>query len=209
MSATWTDIKSGVAGLLDTAIDSASTPTEEQVAGWVYEATLLMCELLPDKQLTSFEKVVTATGVGQYLDLTAHNVIRVTSVRKNGKICNMIDRETMDRIEAASLTMYDINNIACCVAPQLTATTAIRFLPTTTYDVEVRVIQNPLSPATAWQSSTACVPPVTWRGLLIEYAVMKAKYQDEEVELATVAHNNWQEKVQVTLGGKTLSTRGA
>ena len=208
MSLTWTEIKSGVGGLLDTTIDSTSTPSEDQVAAWVYEGALQMCEILPNSQLTPFEKVLTSS-VGSFFDLTSYNVIRVTAAYKNGKPCKMLDRDEMDIIQANLIQLYDLNNPAACVATNTTATTAVKFYPADVLPCEVRFIQNPTLPMSSWLSSTSGVPPVTWRSLLVEYAVMKAKYQDEEVELSEQAHKNWQEKVQVTLGGKTIASKGA
>jgi hypothetical protein len=74
------------------------------------------------------------------------------------------------------------------------------------FSVTTRVAAYPLAVA-SWTDNTAYVPPTSWGGLLVDYAVMRAKAQDEELEQSELSMRRWQEKVQIKLGSGTIGSK--
>jgi hypothetical protein len=199
-------MRAGVAALLDlAAVDANSTPTSDQVDRWLMEAAILMCEMAdPDNLIWCIASNTTA-NIGQTLSLGSSSMQKLMSVVKNGVECTKISRDEMQRIKRTASRLYTNNNIAYCVAGDLGSPT-IDFYPTTAFSVTTRVAAYPLAVA-SWADTTAYVPPTSWSGLLVDYVVMRAKAQDEELEQSELSMRRWQEKVQIKLGSGTIGSK--
>lgn len=209
MSVSFTDVSSGVAALLDLAsIDASSTPTISQVSQWLYDATVAMCQLLPDDKLTNFENNRSASDVGEFTDLSLIEVIRVASASKYGRACTRITRTQMNRIRRMGLLTFDTSSPAYTPVSSTSGNgLSLQFYPTTPGTVDMKLICYPSFDPTQWGSSMPNCPPKSWTALLVEYVVMKAKYQDEELEQSEAAYKQWAEKVQMVLGGESIGGR--
>jgi hypothetical protein len=211
MSVSVAALKLGVEALLDTGtLSTTTTPTSAQVEAWLYEGAMLMCEIFPPEQLSWLEKIITGTA-GETVDLSALNAMKVSSVIKNGFECTKLHREELLRMKRMGPLMFSASNIAYCITGGHASggVTSLQFYPTTSLTYEVRYIAYPLAAASWAASATALAPPTNWAGALVDYAVLRAKAQDEEMEQSEQSVKRWTEKIQLTVSNSTIGTKGS
>jgi len=207
MSVLFSDIKDGVAANLDLSeIDDNSTPTQDQVAGWVLEATNMMIQLLPDEQLTVFENsYYTGQSVGPSVNLNSA-IVRISYVQRGSFSATPLTVEQLARHRRLGLLVHSESRPAYTLSGGPNSLN-MNFYPATTESTTIRYIRACDFDPVLWVGSAHGRPPENWLGLLVEYATMKAKYQDEEPEQSEQAAKRWQEKVQIISGRGTLAGR--
>lgn len=210
MSLVYANMKLAVEAILDVGVlSSTTTPTEDHIKIWLYDAATIMAELLPPEQLTWLIKTTSGTA-GPEVHISTANAMKIVSVFKNGYECTKVERLELQRIKRFAPLMYGVNNIAYALAggDSTGGVTKVEFYPGNTLSYVIQYLAFPLA-AASWANGTALVPPDSWKPAIVDYVVMKAREQDEEPEQSEQAMKRWQEKVQITLGGGTIGTKGS
>jgi len=210
MSLVYANVKAAVEAILDVGVLSpTTTPTEAHIRIWMYDAVTIMAELLPVEQLTWLMRTTTGTADAEHV-ISTLDASKVVSVVKNGVECIRVDRQELQRIKRVAPLMYNSASIAFAIGGGDAdgGVTKIEFHPATSAAFTIKYLSLPLA-AASWNDATNLVPPDTWLPAIVDYTVMKAREQDEEPEMSEQAMKRWQEKVQITLGGGTIGTKGA
>lgn len=189
--ATISSLVSKVASLMDVSVDTTSTPSQDQVTEWLKEGFRKLVNMLPDEQLTL--ESTTASGTTSSAVPTT-GALKIVSVFVAGVPATKVSYEQLQEI--SSLQPSRFSGLKHCYA--VASNNSISCFPQDGLTVQVRYIADP---TTSISDGIA--------GLVVDYAVVMAKIQDEETEQANMLWQKWMQDVQVAAGGMPINKDGA
>jgi len=199
-------LRNRVGSLLDVRITEATTPSKDQVDEWMYEGALMLCKILPIGLLGTMMDVETATVTKDW-DVGGLDIVKAVSVEKNDAGCTIYPYPELVHIRDNMSSLHTTSNFACAFTGEVGGASIIRFYPETSASATLTFVTSP-APVSKWAKTTAphLIPPDTWSELIVEYAVMKGKIQDEEEQAATMLYQMWMQSIQAFSGSGVLGT---
>lgn len=196
MSVISDNLRDRVGALLDVRISDATTPSRDQVNEWMYEGALILCKLLPVSILGTMMGTFSAT-VSDNWDIGDNDIVRIVAVEKNSKKCRIYSYPDLLRIQDDMPALHTTNNPACSFTGLDSGKSVIKFIPISNTLAFITFVTSP-APIEDWEitDSPHLIPPDTWAELIVEYATVKGKIQDEEEQAATMLYQMWLQSVQ-------------
>lgn len=199
-------LRNRVGALLDVRITEATTPSKDQVDEWLYEGALMMCKILPLGLLGTMMDVEEATVITDW-DISAFDVVKAVAVEKNGAICKIYTYPELLHIRDNMSALHTSSNFGCSFVGDAGGAGVIKFYPESSSLAILTFVASP-APISEWVKTSAphLIPPDTWSELIVEYAVVKGKVQDEEEQAASMLYQMWIQSVQAFTGSAVLGT---
>lgn len=170
--------------------DDTTTPTQNQIRQWAYDASSYMARVLPPEKCGGL-LIVNETYDNSALDYPA---VRIIDIQRSGHPCDILSSREYYRIKALDEDIINETPIAS-YSFQGDGDVTVLITPTSqSTSVTYICMPGPFNGSGVW-TDVDRVPPKSWTDLIIEYCVMKAKYQDEEPEQSQLAKANWIEAV--------------
>ena len=195
-----------VGALIDITPTDSTAPSRAQIVSWLNEGALNVMRLAPIHELLSC--YVTNIAGGSYFQKSdfSSNPLRIVQVLRNGLACREVDLITFDSfnsIDAMSVTsrlpVYKVDNDE-----------TIRVLPLGTIYVHVSYVPHPfvyeLATPTPDPDNTAV--PVVYEEMVVEYAALKYRIQDEEPAQYKMFIEEWRQKLQMNYSVKANPIEG-
>lgn len=208
MSESISDVIDKVAGKLDAIVDTSTTPSKAQVINWLNDGLMLITKTLPDHRLSWLLDRISPTVQTAYT-IDNLDIMRVTSVVRYGRRCRKVDSDELNWISGSapySSTEIDPTYAVSGVGGMVT----LRFWPESMAATTVEYIHRPAQYSLeGWDPLGRYTPPPEAEDIIVDYAVIQGKIQDEELEQAMALWNQWKERYQIEAGPETLGVRGA
>jgi len=206
MSVISDQLRNRVGSLLDVRITEATTPSKDQVDEWMYEGALMLCKALPVALLGTMMDLETATITTDW-DISDFDVVKAVTVEKDGVRCKIYSHPDLLHIRDNMGALHTDEYPACSFTGIAGGKAVIKFFPETNLSVSLTFVTSP-APVTAWKKTVSphLIPPDSWSELIVEYAVMKGKIQDEEEQAASMLYQMWTQSVNVFVGSEVLGT---
>lgn len=200
-------LRNRVGALLDVRISDATTPSIDQVNNWMYEGAMVLCKIIPIGQLATMMNIETSTETTDW-DINELDMIKLAVVQKADKQCRIYAYDDFLHVRDNLPSLHTDNSPACSLSSNAAGAAVLKFLPETSATVSVLYVASP-APIVEWEPATVAphlVPPDTWAELIVDYAVMKGKIQDEEEQAASMLYQMWTATVQAFIGTTVLGT---
>lgn len=211
MSVVASELAARVGALLDVTIDTSSgnedkgTPSYSQVRSWLYDAARQILHLAPEPHVAGFVNRATSAGVTSTWAIDGIAIERILSVIKGGFVCDKVSYSTLRRIPMLMPSLYSGGGYAYAESGSIGEAT-LQFYPEDSDDVEVAYVA-PVAQVASWVESPTdnYIPPDSWSKLMVDYAVIQGKVQDEEPEQVQLLMQLWVQGVQAAFGGGVSS----
>lgn len=191
-----------VGSLLDIEVSDDTVPSNDDIITWLNEGALEVVKMMPDEKVSALTKRIGVTDVGErtYLneDHDFEPPMRIMTVTKFGAVCTKA-KNYEDYLQKKKLTplIFDRTNPLACQTGTI-ASPVIEFFPADTGDVVIQAVIAPSAYAMdgGYDENDDLYPPVSWERLIIDYAVMRGRTQDEEPGQANLQYQMWIQAVQ-------------
>lgn len=196
MSVISDNLRDRVGALLDVRISDATVPSRDQVNEWMYEGAFILCKLLPISILGTMMDTFTEDTASDW-DVGDQDIVRVVSIVKDSNRCRIYSYPDFLRVLEDMPALHGSGHPACSFTGIAGGQSVIKFFPDETNTAFLTFVTSP-APVEEWEVTTSphLIPPDTWAELIVEYATMKGKVQDEEEEAATMLYQMWMQSVQ-------------
>lgn len=190
-----------VAAILDIEITNDTIPSELQVVRWLNEAAVITASVLPPEACVSITTTssFTVTDYASYGESGASSTpLRMLSVKKFGKPCEVIYDPHVFLRRKANYGMIYNREFPLCLISGGSAGMSLSFFPEDSGTAELRFICYPEEYVLGEdQSALGYLPPKSWEKILVDYAVMRGRLQDEEPGQAEQQYKFWMDSVKL------------
>lgn len=200
-------MRNRVGALLDVRISSATTPSIDQVNEWMYEGAFNLCKILPTEMLGTMSLLKAYTSQAPPLALGGLELVRLITLEVGGVRARMYSYPDFLNVRDHMPQLHTGTSPAATLTPDAEGITNVTWLPVTPEDVNITYVTEP-APVSAWNKTAApnLIPPDTWSELIVQYAVVQGKIQDEEEQAAGMLYQMWTASVQAFIGREVLGT---
>lgn len=205
-----TQLVSAVSGLIDNKITANTTPSLDDVTGWLNEGAIQIFRLIPVEELRDCMISIFKYGQNVTASDFERNVLKIISVYSNGKICAKVNEEEFALIDQLRPLRYNSNQPAWAKTKR-GAEVSISIYPSgSSMMTQITFLPYPFiySSSSPTEAPDDTAVPATLEGMLIEYAAMLARIQDEEPAQYNMYMQDWRTKVQMAHGIPSESIEG-
>ncbi len=210
-------------------IDPATgLPNELQIKQWLQDGCLRMAEILPAEMLGS---MLSTIGLEKLAPISPHvfsignqpagekwvwaQVLKpiaftlldealdpaTTSVKGTSCVFMPYDEYMVATTKGPSLWASNFPAVTLCPAGDAAPALWVYPTPSPAKKLWLQFVHMP-APIAEWDSSPVWVPPASWEEGLIDYAVIQAKTQDEELQQVQLLTQHWQTNLMMKLSGR-------
>ncbi len=199
------DLVKRVGYKLDMRPDGSSLPEDVHVKQWLQDACLRMLDILPLEALAEFFVQSSVTiGVSGRGSVAGLPILRLVAVRYNGQSCTTMPNDEFQTTIRRAPSLYSHLFPAATIVGTATGA-ALEVYPAVQGGAAVYYVAEP-RPIADWDNDDSSpwnmlLPPASWEEAMVDYAVIQAKIQDEEIGQAQQLIQAWQEQVAAKMQG--------
>lgn len=210
---TLTQLIAKVSALIDIQVSSSTTPSIDNITGWLNEGAIQIFRLFPVEEFRDSMIYLLKRNNGDVnQDDFTKRLMKIVAVYKDGVYCTKITEEEMGSLENSRPLKFNYMQPAYCRVSSSGNHTVIKTYPPigTSGKIEVTYLPYPFEYNSATPTATPdnTGVPVSLEGYLVEYAAILARIQDEEPGQFQLYMQDWRSKIQMAHGLPVESVEG-